>query len=109
MIIREWRGRASLSRAGAYPKHFREKVIPELRQVPGFAGAFLARREAGDGLEFVVLTRWQSMDSIKAFAGAEVDKAVVEPGAVAALTGFDATVRHYEILEDVAPQATAER
>jgi hypothetical protein len=39
MVIREWRGRASSSQADAYPKHFREKVIAELRGVAGFAGA----------------------------------------------------------------------
>jgi hypothetical protein len=31
----------------------------------------------------------------------------VEPGAVAALIDFDATVRHYEVIEDVASAAPA--
>jgi heme-degrading monooxygenase HmoA len=100
MIIREWRGRASSSQADAYPKHFRETVVPELRQVPGFAGAQLARRHAGDKIEFLVLTRWQSMDAIRAFAGTNVEKAVVEPGAVAALMEFDSRVRHYDVVEE---------
>ena len=52
-------------------------------------------------MEFLVLTRWQSMEAIRAFAGAAVDKAVVEPGAVAALDDFDDTVRHYEVIEEV--------
>ncbi len=101
MVIREWRGRANLSRAADYPKHFREKVAPELRRVPGFVGAHLAQRRYDGGLEFVVLTRWRSMESIKAFAGVDVDKTVVEPGAIAALTDFDARVQHYEIIADV--------
>src|SRR6266508_447565 len=101
MIVREWRGRASSSQAGAYPKHFREKVIPELRHVPGFIGAQLGRRQLDDKIEFLVLTRWQSMDAIRAFAGMDVDQAVVEPGAVAALIEFARSVRHYEVVEDV--------
>jgi heme-degrading monooxygenase HmoA len=101
MIIREWRGRASSSQADAYPKHFREKVIPELRHVPGFAGAQLARRRLGDKIEFLVLTRWRSMDAIRAFAGEDAEKAVVEPGAVAALMQFDNRVRHYDVVEEV--------
>jgi heme-degrading monooxygenase HmoA len=80
MIIREWRGRASEPRAAAYPKHFREAVAPALRKVPGFLRADLSRRRIGDRIEFLVLTRWQSMDAIRAFAGATVDRAVVEPG-----------------------------
>jgi hypothetical protein len=44
------------------------------------------------------------MDAIWAFAGDDVEKAVVEPGAVAALIDFDASVRHYEVVEDVQPR-----
>jgi heme-degrading monooxygenase HmoA len=104
MIIREWRGRANPSRAEDYPKHFREKVVPELRHLPGFAGADLSRRQLGDKLEFLVLTRWQSMDAIRMFAGDNLENAVVEPGAVAALIEFDTSVRHYEVVEDVQPR-----
>ena len=99
MIIREWRGRARRSQADAYPRHFRERVISELRDVPGFMGAQLSRRDVDGGVEFLVLTQWQSMDAIRGFAGTEVDKAVVEPGAAAALVEFEECVRHYEIVE----------
>jgi heme-degrading monooxygenase HmoA len=101
MIIREWRGRASLARAHEYPRHFREKVVPALRDLPGFAGAGLSRRQLGDRLEFLVLTRWQSMEAVRAFAGDDLETAVVEPDAVAALIEFDASVRHYEVVEEV--------
>ena len=40
MIIREWRGRADAGREDAYPKHFREKVVPELRTIQGFVFLF---------------------------------------------------------------------
>ena len=104
MIIREWRGRAIPPKADAYPKHFHDKVVPDLRQVPGFVSAELSRRQLDDQIEFLVLTRWQSMDVIRTFAGTDVEKAVVEPGAVAALVEFDTTVRHYEALEEVPSQ-----
>jgi heme-degrading monooxygenase HmoA len=103
MIIRAWRGRASRARSDAYPKHFRMVVVPELRAVPGFLGAQLCRRAEGEKVEFLVLTRWQSMAAVRAFAGPSVDKAVVEPDAVAALDDFGATVQHYEVLDDVLP------
>ena len=101
MIIREWRGRTSSSQADVYPKHFREKVIPELSHVAGFAGAQLSQRQLDDKIEFLVLTRWRSMDAIRAFAGKDVEQAVVEPAAVAALIEFDSRVRHYGVVEDV--------
>ena len=63
--------------------------------------ADLSRRQLDDKVEFLVLTRWQSKDSIRAFAGADPDKAIIEPGAVAALMEFDTTVQHYEVIEEV--------
>lgn len=103
MIIREWRGRAPRAKSGEYPIHFRTRVALELRDVPGFIGATLSKREEDERVEFVVLTRWKSLDAVRAFAGADLDRAVVEPGAVAALSDYDHTVRHYEILEEVTP------
>jgi heme-degrading monooxygenase HmoA len=100
MIIREWRGRASRERAEAYPEHFRRVVLPELRGIPGFITATLSHRDNGGQIEYLVLTRWQSLDAIRAFAGEAIDKAVVEPGAVAALIDYDDFVRHYEVVED---------
>ena len=57
MILREWRGRASPSEAEAYPTHFRANVLAELARIPGFLGAQLSKRQVGDKVEFLVLTR----------------------------------------------------
>ena len=104
MVIREWRGRVNRERATEYPKHFRNRVVPDLRRVPGFTGAFLSERTNGNVVEFFVLTRWASMDAIRAFAGPNPEKAVVEPGAIAVLTDYDHSVSHYEVLEVVSPE-----
>lgn len=104
MIIREWRGRTTPDRADAYPAHFRSLVLPELRHIPGFFGAILCRRDEAERVEYVVLTRWQSLDAIRAFAGVDIERAVVEPGAIAALTDFDDFVRHYDVVEDTGPR-----
>jgi heme-degrading monooxygenase HmoA len=100
MIIREWRGRAAATRADAYPLHFRGTVLPELRRIPGFLGACLSQRRRVDRVEFLVLTRWQSLDAIRAFTGDDLDTAVVGPAAVAALLDYDRTVQHYETIEE---------
>jgi heme-degrading monooxygenase HmoA len=101
MIVRAWRGRAASDNPSGYAAHFHQTVLPELRHIAGFLGASLLRTDRQDGIEFLVLTRWQSMDAIRAFAGDEVSRAVVEPDAVAALVGFDKTVTHYEVVEEV--------
>jgi heme-degrading monooxygenase HmoA len=101
MILREWRARAEPARADAYPHHFRDMIEPDLRNFDGFLGAELIQRLVGDQIEFVVLTRWESMNSIVDFAGETLDQAKVDPGAAAALITYDDTVRHYEIIEEV--------
>ena len=106
MIVRLWRGRAAATQATAYPAHFHATVLPELRGIAGFLGASLLRTsnaegsDGGEGIEFLVMTRWESMDAIRVFAGDDAEHAVVEPGAVAALVDFDVRVRHYEVVEE---------
>jgi heme-degrading monooxygenase HmoA len=101
MIIRAWRGRAALAKPQAYPDHFNRNVLPELRGIDGFLGASLLREDAADHIEFLVLTRWQSMAAIRAFAGEDVGRAVVEPEAIAALDSFDDRVHHYSTVTEV--------
>jgi heme-degrading monooxygenase HmoA len=103
MIVRSWRGWASPEKAHDYEAHFRHNVVPQLKAVPGFLGASLLKEQQGARVEFLVLTRWISLDAVKGFAGADYAKAVVEPEAVAALMDFDRTVQHYALEEEVGP------
>jgi heme-degrading monooxygenase HmoA len=101
MFIREWRGRAKQADAARYPEYFLREVSRQLRQAPGFEGGTLSRREVGDQVEFLVLTRWKSMDAIRAFTGAVAEHAVIDPAAMATLVAYDHSVRHYEVLENL--------
>jgi len=102
MIIREWRARATPDGAAAYADHFGAEVVPELRRLAGFRGAHLLRGDTGAEVELVVLTRWATLDAVRAFAGPELDRAVVQPAARAVLSAWDDEVRHYEVLAEVA-------
>jgi heme-degrading monooxygenase HmoA len=107
MIVRAWRGRAAATNANAYVEHFRNTVLPELHRIDGFRGASLLRKDRGMEVEYVVLSRWASTEAIRAFAGNEVEKAVVEPQAVAALIDFDREVEHYLVVEERIVQGLA--
>ena len=96
MIARAWRGTAQAGAAGAYLQHFRDEVQPALRRLPGHRGAQVLVRES----EILVLTFWESMDAVRAFAGNDPDRAVVEPQARAVLAAFDGFVRHYEVAHE---------
>lgn len=101
MFIREWRGRAKQSEAAKYPEYFRKEIVSQLRGAPGFQGGYLSRRDIGDQVEFLVLTRWQTMEAIREFTGSVAEHAVIDPGAMATLDAYEQTVRHYEVLEDL--------
>lgn len=100
MIVRVWGAIASAAESGAYPAHFRETVLPALNAQAGFLGAELLKSAVDDRVAFLVLTRWRSLEAIRAFAGDQVERAVVEPAAARVLLSFEAKVRHYEVLEE---------
>jgi heme-degrading monooxygenase HmoA len=91
MIARLWRGVAK--DAAAYLRHLDGNVVPELKKIAGYRGYRVLRREQ----EILVMTLWESMAAVRAFAGADPEKAVVEPEARAVLAEFDDFVRHYEV------------
>jgi uncharacterized protein YciI/heme-degrading monooxygenase HmoA len=97
-ILRLWRGRATAAKAGDYVRHASKTVFPEVQSLPGHRGAYLLRRSVGDSVEFTVLTLWDSMDAVRGFAGSDPERAVVEPEARAALSDFDETVTHHEVV-----------
>ena len=97
MIVRLWRGLAPASTAGAYQEHAAQTVFPSLSQLDGHRGAWLLRREVEGQTEFLVMTLWDSHDSVKAFAGDDVSTAIVEPEGRAALSRFDDFATHYEV------------
>jgi heme-degrading monooxygenase HmoA len=97
MIARVWAAQTTPAHAPAYVTHFNSHVLPAVRQLDGFAGATLLQRPDGAAVELVVITCWRSLDAIRAFAGDDLERAVVADEATALLTRFDARVRHYEI------------
>jgi heme-degrading monooxygenase HmoA len=98
MILRMWRAQSTIEKADEYVQHATRKVFPGLRAIEGHRGAYLLRCKRGQTIEFVVLTLWDSMEAIRKFAGAVPDRAVVEPEARAALSRFDDSVTHFEIV-----------
>jgi heme-degrading monooxygenase HmoA len=73
-------------------------VFPGLKKLQGYQGGTLLRRDVPGGVEVVVLTHWDSLAAIRAFAGADIETAVVTDEAAAMFTDFDRRVRHYEVI-----------
>jgi heme-degrading monooxygenase HmoA len=102
LTVRTWLATAASDGAEDYGRYFAGTLLPQLREVPGFAGAYLLRRELGeDGtVELTTHTLWNSAEAIRAFAGDDITAAVVEPEAQAMLLDFDRTVVHRSVVVD---------
>ena len=96
-ILRRWTARTSESLLPKYLEHFSKNVLPELRRVPGYLGASVSLRHHQTEVEILVETSWRSLDSIRAFAGSDLEAAVVAPEAAALLTNYDRRVQHCEL------------
>ena len=107
MIARLWRGTATTAKADAYQCHFTTAVAPHLKEIAGHRGAYLMRRETDGEVEFLAVTLWDSIETIKQFAGPDPEVAIVEPEGRAALSAFDDFARHYEVAYSGAIQGSA--
>jgi heme-degrading monooxygenase HmoA len=101
MIARIWHGYTSRENAGAYEALLRSEIFEGIvrRGIAGFRGIDLLRRDVADGVEFVTVMRFDSLDAVRAFAGEDHEVAVVPPKARALLARFDARSAHYDVVE----------
>ena len=104
MIARLWAAKVAQVHAHLYADHLKSQVLPTLRKVDGYIGARLLQREAGDAVEIVVITLWQSLDSIRKFSGPDVEKAVVSDDIVSLFIQYDQRARHYQVVVTDDPQ-----
>src|SRR6187455_2749722 len=103
MISRHWRGLARRERAAEYEQYLRGDTFPALEQIPGFVKASIHKRVLESGVEFVVISLWRSREAIAAFAGADVEAAVVPAKVQSMMVEYDRRARHYEVAEGGGP------
>ena len=100
MISRVWHGWTHHDNANAYQKLLLETILPGIaaKASPGYHGAYLFRRVDRDRVEFVTTMYFDSIESVRSFAGEDYESAVVPPEAQKLLARFDARSKHYEVL-----------
>jgi heme-degrading monooxygenase HmoA len=95
MIARQWLGETMEPDADAYGKYLEETGV---RATKGNKGVWLMRRVREGRAEFVVISMWDLLESIKAFAGNEYENAVYYPEDKKFLLNLSPHVSHYEVL-----------
>lgn len=95
MITRVWRGWTARENADAYERFLLSELFPAMRSIPGFRDADVLRRDDDGEVAFVTLTRFDSLEAIRAFAGEDYETPVLEPTARALLAHYEERAQHY--------------
>src|SRR6266567_1945396 len=91
-LRRDFRDRADVARMG---------TSGNLRSVDGFRGARLLRQDDGHEVMFTSITFFTGLDAVRAFAGDDYERAVVEAEARRALSRWDERVSHHDVAIDL--------
>jgi antibiotic biosynthesis monooxygenase (ABM) superfamily enzyme len=99
MIARIWHGWTTPENSGKYEALLREEIFAGIldRNIQGFRDIRLLRRDLGSEVEFITIMHFDSLDSVKTFAGEDWARAVVPSAARTLLSRFDAESQHYEV------------
>jgi antibiotic biosynthesis monooxygenase (ABM) superfamily enzyme len=103
MISRIWHGWTAPESADAYEDLLENEIFLgiQARQIAGYKGIALLRRDHGHEVEFITIMWFDSLDAVRAFAGEDFELAVVPSSARALLSRFDQRSQHYEVRVDI--------
>ncbi len=96
VITRIWHGRTRAEHADEYLAYLQASGLADYKHTPGNLGIQVLRRKEGEICHFWTVTQWDSIESIKRFAGDEYDKARYYPEDNRYLLEFEERVIHCE-------------
>lgn len=99
VIARIWHGRTRKADADTYGDYMMKTGGEAVRGVDGFRGVYLLRQIDGDTADFLFVSLWDSIDSVRNFAGPSPEKAVYYPEDDRYLLEREPHVRHYEVVQ----------
>jgi len=100
MIARSWRGATRAQDAEKYLEYLHQTGFAEYRKTAGNRGVLGLRRIVKERAEFLLISLWDSRESIRQFAGHDIDTAVFYPDDDRFLVERDEQVSHYEVVFD---------
>jgi heme-degrading monooxygenase HmoA len=100
VIARVWTGRTRVEDYDTYMAYLEESGVAALRATPGNQGVMVLRRLHGAEAEFSVMSFWDSLDDVKAFAGEDVDAARYFPDDERYLLDFPPRLKHFEVARE---------
>jgi heme-degrading monooxygenase HmoA len=99
MIARIWRGSTAADRAQDYLEYLRATGIADYAATPGNHGVEVLTRTQGERTQFTLITYWESLDAIKAFAGDPPEVARFYPEDDDFLVDRDLEAEHHDVVK----------
>jgi heme-degrading monooxygenase HmoA len=103
MIARIWRGITLKEKADDFIAYFNQTGLADYGKTAGNRGTTILRRDQGEHCEIVLISLWDSMDSVRAFAGENPERSVYYPEDEQFLLQMEPLVRHYEVAQQILP------
>ena len=102
-IKRIWHGWTTKINANQYQQILLQEVIPGIvdKQIPGYRGIEILRKESGEEVEFITIMRFDSLQNVIDFQGEHFQKAYVPDAAQRVLKRWDHTAKHYEVVDEI--------
>jgi heme-degrading monooxygenase HmoA len=101
MIARIWSGAVRTPDADTYADYIRDTGFAEYGRTTGNRGAWLLRRDEEGTTEFITLSLWDTVDAIRAFAGDDIEAAVLYPEDRRYLIDGESRITHYDVADHI--------
>jgi hypothetical protein len=99
MYAREWKCTCPLVQKAGFIQYLYETGVKETAATAGFRGAQIFERELENVVEITLITYWETLESIHAFAGEDISVAKLYPDDAQYQIVPDTEVKHYHVIE----------
>ncbi len=99
-IARIWHGWTTKANANAFERVLVDEAIPgiEKNKPAGYKGIQLLKRDVGNEIEFTTIMMFDSIESVKEFAGEDYETAHIDPKVKPLLLRYDRKSTHHTVL-----------
>jgi heme-degrading monooxygenase HmoA len=100
MLARTWRGETPLAKAAQYLQYLTHTGVKDCLATNGNQGVLVLQQVTPEAnAEFLFISFWESLDSIRNFAGDNIERAVYYPEDKEFLLAMEPRVVHYQVAE----------
>src|SRR5437016_2116398 len=107
MIARIRRGITLKEKSDDYLAYLHETGLKDYAKTSGNRGVTVLRREQGEHCDIMLISLWESMEAVRAFAGENPERSVYYPEDDQFLLQMEPLVRHYDVSEQIGADIAA--